>query len=177
MGFGQFVGEIKMIGFNFAPQGWAKCDGQLLPISQNTALFSLLGTIYGGDGETTFALPDLRGRVPLHAGNGPGLPGYNIGSKSGNTNTTLATANLPPHNHPAQVNAYDQEGNSAVPAGTILAKSGAGDPDYTNQGSNSQLAPGALTIGNTGSGQQFSNMQPYLTINYIIALVGNYPSQ
>lgn len=177
MGFGQIIGEIKMVGFNFAPQGWAMCDGQLLPISANTALFSLLGTQYGGDGEVTFGLPDLRGRVPMHAGNGPGLPNYNIGNKSGAPTNNISVANLPPHNHPAQINAYDQEGNSAVPGGMILAKSGEGDPDYYNGASDTQLAPGALSVGNTGNGQAINNMQPYLAINFIIALVGVYPSE
>jgi len=173
MGFGQFIGEIKMVGFNFAPQGWAKCDGQILPINQHSALFSLLGTTYGGNGESTFALPDLRARVPMHAGNGPGIGNHPIGQKGGSENTILSLAHLPPHNHPVTIAASSAEGDTALPDGHILAKSGTGG--YTNQASDSSLA-GASTV-NAGSGQQHSNMQPYATVNFIIALVGIFPSE
>jgi len=172
MGFGQYVGEIRMAGFNFAPLGWAKCDGQLLLINQNTALFSLLGTQYGGDGESTFALPDLRGRVPMHAGNGPGIPNHPIGQKAGNESTTLSLAHLPPHNHSFTIEASSAEGDTALPDGNILAKSGTGG--YTTQESDSVL--GGVSSQNAGSGQAHSNMQPYQAVNFIIALQGIFPS-
>ncbi len=173
MGFGQFIGDIRMVGFNFAPQGWAKCDGQLLPINQNSALFSLLGTQYGGDGEQNFGLPDLRGRVPMHAGNGPGIPNHPIGQKGGNESTTLSLAHLPPHNHPVTIATSSAEGDTALPGGHSLAKSGSGG--YTTQATDSAL--GGVTTTNAGSGQSHSNMQPYATVNFIIALVGIFPSQ
>ncbi len=171
-----FLGEITIFPYNFAPAGWAKCDGQLLSIAQNSALFSLLGTQYGGDGETTFGLPDLRGRVPIGSGSGPGLPTYQVGQKSGSTNTVLSVGNLPVHNHTA--------------AGTIQASSAIGD-EPNPSGSIPGLHTGAynedsnvlmktdgvnVTVDNTGSGQQFTNMQPYLTMGYYIALQGVFPS-
>lgn len=173
MGATPFVGEIRMVGFNFNPNGWAKCDGQLLSIASNSALFSLLGTQYGGDGESTFGLPDLRGRVPMHAGNGPGIPNHPIGQKSGSESTVLSLAHLPPHSHPVTIATSSAEGDTALPDGNILAKSGTGG--YTTQASDSTL--GGASTGNTGSGQSHSNMQPYATVNFIIALVGLYPSQ
>lgn len=173
MGFGQFIGEIRLVGFNFAPQGWAKCDGQLLSINQNQALFSLLGTQYGGDGETTFGIPDLRARVPMHAGNGPGIGNHPIGQKGGSENTTLSLAHLPPHNHPVTIAASSSEGNTALPGGNNLAKSGTGG--YTTEPTDSALA-GASTS-NAGSGQGHSNMQPYQAVNFIIALTGIFPSR
>ena len=119
------LAEIRMFAGNFAPRGWALCEGQLLPISDNQALFSLLGTIYGGDGRTTFALPDFRGRCPISPGNGPGLPGYNVGQKVGAATTSLTVSNLPPHTHAAtttaQANALPSQGDSAVPAGRTWA--------------------------------------------------------
>lgn len=166
-----FIGQIMMVGFNFAPRGWAKCDGQLLPINQNQALFSLLGTQYGGDGETTFGLPDLRGRVPMHAGNGPGLPNHPIGQKSGSEFTTLSLAHLPPHNHPVSIATSSAEGDTALPGNNSLAKSGTGN--YTTQATDSTL--GGVTSSNAGSGQAHSNMQPYLAVNFIIALTGLFP--
>ncbi|MEQ9207990.1 MAG: tail fiber protein [Phycisphaerales bacterium] len=173
MGFGQFVGEIRMVGFNFAPQGWAKCDGQLLPINQNTALFSLLGTQYGGNGETNFGLPDLRGRVPMHYGQGPGLPVHPIGQKAGAESTTLSLAHLPPHNHPVTISTSSAEGDSAIPGGNALAKSSNGG--YTTQPTDSAL--GGVASTSAGSGQAHSNMQPYQAVNFIIALTGIFPSQ
>lgn len=173
MGFGQFIGEIKMVGFNFAPRDWARCDGQLLQISQHSALFALLGTQYGGDGETTFGLPDLRGRVPMHAGNGPGLPNHPIGQKAGAETTTLSLAHLPPHNHPVTIATSSSEGDTAIPGGNNLAKSGSGG--YTTQSTDSTL--GGVTGENAGSGQSHSNMQPYQAVNFVIALSGIFPSQ
>jgi microcystin-dependent protein len=114
-----FIGEIKMFGGNFAPRGFAFCDGQLLSISQNTALFAILGTTYGGDGRTTFGLPDLRGRVPVHAGTGPGLSSYRIGQKGGTETTTITVANLPAHSHPYAAPAVSEDGNTSVPTGAV----------------------------------------------------------
>ena len=164
-----FLGQIQPFGFNFAPQGWAKCDGQLLSISSNTALFSLLGTTYGGDGETTFGLPDLRGRVSLHAGNGPGLTQRVIGQRSGTENTTLSVANLPPHNHALKA----QEGaNTGKPEDSVLGASG--QNIYSTQPPDMTMS--SFAIENTGSGQEFNNMPPFLVINWCIALVGVFPS-
>ena len=172
MGFGQFIGEIRMVGFNFNPRDWAKCDGQLLPINQNSALFSLLGTQYGGDGETTFGLPDLRGRAPIHAGNGPGLPNYNIGQKGGHESVALTTGQLPQHSHGVTIDASSAEGDTAIPGGNSLAKSGSGG--YTTQATDSTL--GGVSTANVGSGQAHPNMQPYQAVNFVIALTGIFPS-
>ncbi|MFG0306714.1 MAG: phage tail protein [Phycisphaerales bacterium JB040] len=182
-----YIAEIRMFGGNFAPRNWAFCDGQLLPISSYTALFSLLGTIWGGDGRTTFALPDFRGRSPISPGQGPGLPSYNVGAKGGAATTTLTTGNLPAHNHTASTvvtaRAMPNEGDSAVPTDRTWAKSGMGDPDYAPpvSGSTVDLHPDALnastTVGNTGSGQSFNNMHPYAACYYIICLFGIFPSR
>lgn len=171
-----YIGEIAIYPYNFAPQGWAKCDGQLLPISQNTALFSLIGTIYGGDGETTFGLPDLRGRVPIGYGSGPGLPTYQLGQKSGATNTVLSVGNLPAHNHTAAgtIQASSAMGDESDPTGSIPGlHAGA-----FNEESNVLMKTDGVnvTVDNTGNGQQFNNMQPYLTMGYYIALQGIFPS-
>ena len=176
LGMDPFLGEITIFPYNFTPQGWAKCDGQLLAINSNQALFSLLGTQYGGDGQTTFGLPDLRGRVPIGSGSGPGLPTYNVGQKSGSTNTLLSVGNLPAHNHTAAgtIQASSATGDESNPAGNVPGL-------YTgafNEDSNVLMkADGVnVTVNNTGSGQQFTNMQPYLTMGYYIALQGVFPS-
>ncbi len=163
------IGEIKMFGGNFAPRSWALCQGQLLAISQNTALFSILGTTYGGDGRTTFGLPDFRGRVAVGEGAGPGLSQIRLGEKKGNQNTTLLVSNLPPHNHTMQANAGGKLSND--PNNKYL---GAGDM-YTSSAADKNL--NADTIANTGSGQAFNNMQPYLGMNYIICIYGVFPSR
>jgi microcystin-dependent protein len=170
-----FIGEITIFPYNFAPAGWAKCEGQLLPIAQNTALFSLLGTTYGGDGETTFGLPDLRGRVVIGHGIGPGLPNYQLGQIGGNTNTTLSVANLPPHNHTATLNhpAKNGAGDETNPGGGYPATA---NTDFYAETPNTTLGDATITINNTGSGTSFTNMQPYLTMGYYIALQGVYPS-
>jgi len=167
-----WVGEIAMVGFNFAPTGWALCDGQLLAISQNTALFSLLGTTYGGNGTTTFALPDLRGRAPIHQGQGPGLSPYVIGQVGGTETTTLTVGQMPAHSHAAMADSGN--GTSDTPTGLLVARNAGGVPQY---GSNAvaSLAPGA--IASTGSSPPHQNLQPYLTINFIIALQGIFPSR
>lgn len=160
-----FIGQIIMFGGNFAPRGWAKCDGQLLPISTNTALFSILGTTYGGDGRTTFALPDLRGKAPMHAGHGPGLSDRRLGSKGGSESNTLNITQLPSHSHSVSLTKA-QEG---------LASSAQNAVEAGNAASNS--ANIEFVSENTGGNQPVNNMQPYLAINYIIALIGIFPSR
>ncbi|AUS07266.1 phage tail protein [Tamlana carrageenivorans] len=162
-----------MFAGNFAPRGWAFCDGQLLAISQNQALFSLLGTTYGGDGRTTFALPDLRGRVPMHAGNGPGLTPRTQGAKSGSETNTLSVSQMPSHSHP--VNAVAEDGDQSVPTGNVPAGTKVLDKEYANATPNTVM--GSAMIGNQGGGQPVNNMQPYTAIRFIIALSGIYPSR
>jgi microcystin-dependent protein len=168
-----FIGQICLVGFNFAPRGFALCNGQLLSIAQNSALFALLGTIYGGNGQTTFALPDLRGRTPIHMGEGPGLSNHIIGERAGVEATTLTIQNMPPHNH--SLNAVSESGNVGSPLDANLAATGALDPEYRVGGSGIQMANNS--IGVVGGGQGFTNMQPYLTLNYVIALEGIFPSR
>jgi len=165
-----FIAQIIMFGGNFAPRGWALCDGQLLAISQNTALFSLLGTTYGGDGRTTFGLPDLRGRVPIHPGNGPGLSSYRLGQKGGAEINTLTSANLPSHNHTINIK---EEGNTEDPNSSFIASNGS-NSFGTSSDSGNTLATGA--VNNTGNNQAVNNIQPFQCVNYIIALQGTYPS-
>ena len=154
------------------------CDGQLLPISQYSALFSLLGTIYGGDGRTTFALPDLRGRVPIHQGNGPGLPSYREGQKGGQATTTLSVANLPSHSHTGVVRATTKEGDQRLPEGNLIAVPNDGENNFASTtGAELKNTASDLVISNAGGGQSFDNMQPFLAVNYIIALQGIYPSR
>lgn len=169
-----FLGEIRMFGFNFNPRGWAQCNGQLLPIAQNTALFSLLGTIYGGDGRTTFALPELRGRFPMHYGNGPGLTGRPIGQRSGTEDVTLVTSQIPSHTHAATVTA--DVGDATSPVGTIPATANDGESNYRNSGSGTTLAAGTQGQA-SGGGQSHTNMPPYLAVNFCIALTGIFPSR
>ena len=166
-----FLGEIMIFGGNFPPRGWATCDGQLLPIAQNQALFSLLGTTYGGNGVTTFALPDLRGRVPIHYGQGPGLAPHTLGERGGEESHTLTAAEMPAHTHVGR--GSSAVGTSAVPGGNVVARNAAQIPQYSASADTS-LAPGA--IGSAGGGIPHNNMQPYLAVQYVIALVGFYPS-
>jgi len=174
-----FLGEIRMMGFNFNPRGWAMCDGQLLPIAQNTALFSLLGTIYGGDGRVTFALPDLRGRVPTHQGRGPGLSDYRIGSRGGAESVTLGIAEIPSHNHTATLHQENVAPNSGNGNNRKLANT-SDNPIYTNDVSSTSdrtMHSSSIIVANTGGTQSHLNMQPFLTINFCIALVGLFPSR
>jgi len=172
-----FIGEIKMVGFGFAPRGWAFCDGQLLPISQNTALFSLLGTTFGGDGRTSFGLPDLRGRVAIHPGTGPGLPTYNWGQRGGNFETALTVANLPAHTHTGRIVASGDAANTSDPTGHALALAEA----YSDQvlaSTSPRTRAGTVEIDSSGgSNQGFSNQPPYLGIFHVIALQGVFPSR
>ncbi len=170
-----FIGEIKMFGGNFAPRGWAFCNGQLLPINQNQALFSILGTTYGGDGRTTFALPDLRGRVPVHSGNGPGLSTYRLGQKGGFETTTITVANMPAHSHPYAAPAVSEDGNTSDPTNAVPGGTKVLDKEYSTETPNTTMKSGGT--GNTGGSQPINIVQPYGTVNYIIALEGLYPSR
>ncbi len=174
-----FIGQIIMFGGNFAPRGWALCDGQLLSIAQNTALFSILGTTYGGDGRTTFGLPDLRGRVAMHAGNGPGLTPRRLGQKGGTETNTLNVTQLPSHNHLATgtVN-LGTVANTASGSGAFLPIT-TGANFYSDTGGNADMNANALTVttSNTGNSSPVNNIQPYQCVNFIIALVGVFPSR
>src|SRR5262245_16078213 len=160
-----FLGEIKIISWNFAPRGWAFCNGQLLPINQNQALFSILGTTYGGNGQTNFALPDLRGRVPIHVGNGM-IQGQRAGAEA----HTLISSEMPTHTH--MLSAFSAAPNVGSPSGNEWASLASG---YSSLTPNTTLAPSAIT--NTGGSQPHTNMQPYIVLNFIIALQGVFPSQ
>jgi len=164
-----YVGEIRMVGFNFAPEGWMLCNGQLLPISQYDVLFNLLGTTYGGDGQSTFALPDLRGRTPVHTG---GSLSYVLGQNGGVENVTLTAAQVPVHNHAFTVQGGG--GTSASPAGNFLAGSSLGQYAPTPA---TGVSGNILSTAGSGSSAPHSNLMPYLTVNFIIAAYGIYPSQ
>lgn len=167
-----FLGEIRMGGFNFAPRGWAFCIGQLLPIAQYDALFALVGTTYGGDGVTTFALPDLRGRIPINQGQGPGLSNYVMGQKAGTESVTLTTAQIPSHSH--VITAASSGTRSANPVGNLL---GSGEADIYNHDGANGVAMSPNAIAQSGGNQPHDNMQPYLCINFFIALEGIFPSR
>jgi len=167
-----FVAEIRIFPFNFAPRGWAWCDGQLLPLSQNTALFSLLGTTYGGDGKSNFALPNLQGRAPMHPGQGPGLSLHDLGETGGSETVALLESEVPAHAH--QIRAVSEPGDLADPTGRSLARSSAGNPYETVANANLvTMAP--ETLAPAGGGQPHNNMQPYLTFYFNIALQGVFP--
>lgn len=169
-----FVAEIRIFPFNFAPKGWAWCDGQLMPISQNTALFSLLGTTYGGDGQSTFSLPDLQGRAPMHPGQGPGLSLHDLGETGGTETVTLLESETPLHNHVVNAGGNFDVGDTNVPTGNILAKSASGFAYLPFTGvSLTQL--NLETLAPAGGDQPHNNMQPYLTFYFNIALQGVFP--
>jgi microcystin-dependent protein len=169
-----FVAEIRIFAGNFAPRGWAFCDGQLLPISQNTALFSLIGTTYGGDGRTTTALPNMKGRAPMHPGRGPGLTDRRLGQKTGVETVTLTESQIPNHNH--GLRAVASRGATAMP--TNLTAFAEGFPTAVYETSDTDLVDmSAQTLATTGGDQSHDNLQPYLVLNFIIALVGLYPSR
>src|SRR5687768_5295450 len=166
-----FVAEIRIFPFNFAPKGWAFCDGQLMPISQNTALFSLLGTTYGGDGKSTFALPDMQDRAPMHPGQGPGLSLHDLGEGAGLEFVTLSTSETPAHSHSLQVSrgtATERE-----PVGRKFAVGDGVNKYGPNTDPTTQMDPQALSV--SGGGLPHNNMQPYLTLNFCIALQGVFP--
>jgi microcystin-dependent protein len=161
-----FLGEIKMVSFNFAPRGWAFCDGQYLPINMNQALFSLFGTTFGGNGTTTFVLPDLRGRVPIHNGDG-----YWWGDRGGEESHTLAPAEMPQHTHAGTASA--SPANQASPAGNLWAVGSAAAYGATGN----PVAMSAASVTNVGGSQAHTNMQPYLALNFVVALQGIFPSR
>ncbi|MGD0089795.1 MAG: tail fiber protein [Planctomycetota bacterium] len=169
-----FVGEIKIFAGNFPPKGWAFCQGQILPIAQNTALFSLLGTSYGGNGTSNFALPDLQGRAAVHQGQGPGTSNYVIGEMVGAETVALTSAQIPAHAH--SVNSLSTSGDSRTPAGNVWA--GVSEPVtnlYTNASPNTAMNVNAS--GSAGGSLPHNNMQPYLASNFIIALQGIFPAR
>lgn len=167
-----FIAEIRIFAGNFAPRSWAFCNGQLLPISQNTALFSLIGTTYGGDGRTTTALPNMKGRAPMHPGRGPGLTQRRLGEFGGIEQVVLTEAQLPAHNHILKVSS--KNGNSNLPEGKTFANSSI--PVASVYSSGAPNKNGGSTD-NTGGSLPHNNMQPFLTLNYIIAIQGLYPSR
>jgi microcystin-dependent protein len=168
-----FVAEIRIFPFNFAPKGWAFCDGQLLPLSQNTALFSLLGTTYGGDGKSTFALPDMQGSAPMHPGQGPGLSLHDLGEIGGSEVVSLLESEIPAHSHAFNVNA-GFVGEERVPTDRALARTtGVGGALYGAAASLVMMSSNALPP--AGGDQPHNNMQPYLTLNFCIALQGVFP--
>jgi microcystin-dependent protein len=167
-----FVAEIRIFAGNFAPHGWALCNGQLMAISQNTALFSLLGTIYGGDGKSTFALPDLQARAPMFWGWGPGLSEHWIGEEEGQQSVTLIEPEIPAHSHSVQAN--NLRANSFEPGGNALARS-AGDAAYQSNPAASPVNLHPAAVNQVGSSLPHNNLQPYLTLTFIIALQGIYP--
>ncbi|GAB3007347.1 tail fiber protein [Niabella terrae] len=171
-----FLGMIAIFGFDFAPRGWATCSGQLLAIVQNQALFALLGTQYGGNGTTTFALPDLRGRTPVGVGTGAGLTPYAVGETRGTSTVSLTTGNMPAHNHP--VMAVSETGDSATPENAFWSNTGSADREYKAAPSGGSIvAMNGQMLGFNGGGQPVSIMQPYVTVNYCIALQGIFPSR
>jgi microcystin-dependent protein len=177
----QYLGEIRMFAGNFAPNGWSLCNGQLMSISQNSALFSILGTTYGGDGITTFGLPNLQGTVPVHQGTARSGSSYQIGQAAGTENVTLLTTNMPSHNH--LVGVTNQPGTQVDPTNALIAETNTGDSrnpitttlNYAPAPSTGTMAPTAVAM--AGGSVPHSNMQPYLAITFIISLVGIYPSR
>ncbi|MGB9179343.1 MAG: tail fiber protein [Pyrinomonadaceae bacterium] len=165
-----YLGMIIIVPYNFSPRGWAFCNGQILPIAQNTALFSLLGTTFGGNGQTTFALPDLRGRVPNSSGQGPGLSSYDLGQVGGTESTTLTVNQMPGHAHPYTPGCATGDATSGKPSNNFPANGG----QYASPANGTM---GAGVTGLAGGGQPVSILQPYLTLNYCIALEGIFPSR
>ncbi len=170
-----FIAEIRIFAGNFAPRGWAFCNGQLLPIAQNTALFSLIGTTYGGDGRTTTALPNLQGRAPMHPGRGPGLTARRLGQRGGTETVTLTDAQLPNHTHTARVSL--DAATFGSPNNTRVIGRGSGRFDAYYSGTGTQVDMQSNSLSETGGDQPHSNLQPFLAMTFIIALVGLYPSR
>lgn len=169
-----FIAEVRIFAGNFAPRGWAFCDGQLLPIAQNTALFSLIGTIYGGDGRTTTALPNLQGRAPMHPGRGPGLSPRQLGQRTGVETMGLSEAQIPAHSHTLRSAAA--RAGTGTPTGNAFNRS-VGEMAYQDNTSANLVDMNSAMLATTGGGQAHNNMQPYLVLNFIIALQGLYPSR
>ena len=171
-----FIGEIRMVGFSFAPLYWANADGQMLSIAEHNALYSLYGTTYGGDGKTNFALPDLRGRVPIHVGHGTGLPDYRMGMAGGFPTVNLSTNEIPPHTHTATANAKAEDADQAPPTDHYWAQLARGATAYATD-HDTTMASDAVKVDETGGGHAHQNMQPYLTIRFCVSLSGIYPSR
>lgn len=165
-----FLAEVKIVGFNFAPRGWAFCNGQILPINQNQSLYSLLGTTYGGDGRTSFALPDIRGRVPIHVGTSVGA-NHALGQKTGEQTHTVTSAEMPSHNHGVQ--ATSNTANQAAPSTSLLAGTNSSKP-YSGVGTGNMASD---FVANAGASQGHNNIQPSLVVNFCIALQGLFPSR
>lgn len=170
------IGQIIMFGGDFAPEGWAFCDGQLLAIASHSALFSILGTAYGGDGHTTFGLPDLRGRIPLNPRTGPGLPTYRRGQKGGTTQVSITTANMPSHNHNVELRAGPIDATSHNPNGNVLGSSDTYEPS-PGVGNLVNMSKDSISESNVGGSLPLQIENPYLGVNFIIALIGIYPSR
>lgn len=170
-----YIGEIRMYAGTYAPSSWKFCDGSLLSISENDALFALIGTTYGGDGQSTFAIPDLRGRVPVHVGTGPGLSPVMIGEKAGQESVTMTVGQMPAHNH--LLMAQLAEGNANTPANNAFADTGSADPDFALGTVTPDVVMGNQSVSLTGNNTPISINQPSLAINYIIALAGIFPTQ
>ena len=167
-----FMAEIRVFPFNFAPKGWAFCDGQLLPLSQNTALFSLIGTTYGGNGTSNFALPDLRGRVPMHPDQGPGLSDHDLGEQAGSETVTLLQSEIPAHTHALRANSGP--GDSPLPGGNSISRPGQ-TQIYQSTTNQNLVAMSPQALPPAGGNQPHNNLQPYLTLNFNIALTGVFP--
>lgn len=176
-----FLGEIQILGCNFAPRGWAFCSGQLISISQNAALFSLLGTTYGGNGSTTFALPDLRSRTPVHQGQGLGLSSYVMGQQTGVENVTLLATEMPAHSHVAATTATqpcrNTGGDTENPSAAFPAQNPIAEVFSSTSNGNMGALAVTTTLANTGGGQPHTNFQPFLALNFCIAIQGVYPSR
>ncbi|SNR43948.1 phage tail protein [Puniceibacterium sediminis] len=172
-----FIAEIRIFAGNFAPRSWAFCDGQLLPVSNNTALFSLIGTTYGGDGRTTTALPNLQGRAPMHPGRGPGLTARRLGEKDGNETALLTEEHIPKHTHTVRATTSAATANMAPGTTTSLSRSSFGDNLYQSDTSGNLVDLAEEAVAAAGGNQSHTNLQPYLTLNFIIALAGIYPSR
>ena len=171
-----FVAEIRIFAFNFPPKGWAFCNGQLMPLSQNTALFSLLGTTYGGDGKSTFALPNMQGNVPMHPGQGPGLSQHFLGETSGSQFVTLLASEIPAHAHFVG-RARSEAGDSITPAASVWAQAAAGRGSAALYEPTANAKVNATSLSPTGGDLPHNNMQPYLTLNFCIALQGVFPTR
>lgn len=170
-----YVAEIRIFPFNFAPRGWAFCSGQLLPISQNTALFSLLGTTYGGDGQSTFALPNLQGSIPMHPGAGPGLSSRSLGETGGVETVTLQLSDIPAHTH--SLNASQADGGDPNPVNELFAAGLGGVTAYLQNPPGAPVSLHPKAVQPAGGSQPHNNMMPYLTLNFCIALQGIFPSR
>ena len=169
-----FIGEIRMVGFSYAPEGWANADGQMMSIQENPTLYSLYGTTYGGDGRTNFGLSNLRGRVPIHVGHGTGLPDYHMGQMGGQPTVVLQGNQVPSHTHPATVHAKAGSADQLTPAGHFWAEPGR--TNYYSADKDSTMNEGAVEVlENAGGGHAHENMPPYLTIRFCVALIGIYP--